>query len=63
MEIHVRLCTAIVLQGLILNEQCNLSLFFKAVIAKSYLNFLTTFLLVACSVAMKAKIIRNNRFS
>lgn len=39
----------------------NLSLFFKAVISKSYLNFLITFLLVASSVVMKAKIIRNNR--
>lgn len=59
MEIQVRLCTAIVFKGLILNEQRNL--FFKTVIAKSYLNFLITFLLVACSAVMKAKIIRNNR--
>lgn len=47
MEIQIRLCTAIIFTGLILNEQYNLSLFFKAVIAKSYL-------LVACSAVMKA---------
>lgn len=51
----------IVFKGLILNEQYNLSLFFKAVIAQSYRNFLVTFLLVACSAVMKANIIGNNR--